>query len=324
MAMDRRDRLPAELAAALAGEDVEELIAEARADARAAVKLRLQEELEDALLDSVRSTLTRPVPAPEPERGEGVWLYGVAADDHPGPGAQTTGVAGPPQMVRAAGLAALVSRVPLEEFGEDALKRNLNDLAWLESMARAHEAVLEAALARGTVVPMRVCTIYRGEEQVQAMLAERQAEFAGALDSLANRAEWGVKAFAAPAEAVEVTSGEEDGGSYLTRKQELRRERERRDALVDEAAREAHARLEEWAAASKLLPPQRREVAGYEGEMILNAAYLVDDERVGPFCSIAQELGDQYSAGGISVEITGPWPAYHFVSRLESPREQEA
>src|SRR5688572_10931339 len=40
-------------------------------------------------------------------------------------------------------LAAIVSRVPAEEYGEAALHDSLNDLAWLERVARAHEAVLE-------------------------------------------------------------------------------------------------------------------------------------------------------------------------------------
>src|SRR5947209_9578802 len=122
--MDGRDRLPDELTAALtrlAGEEVEKLIAEARADARAAVKLRLQEELERALLDQVRSAVN-PVAPPSAE-GDGLWLYGVAAEEHPGPGDGTPGVAAAPEVIRAAGLTALVSRVPLDEFGEDPLKR---------------------------------------------------------------------------------------------------------------------------------------------------------------------------------------------------------
>jgi len=319
--MDGRDRLPDELGAALtrlAGADVDELIAEARADARAAVRLRLQEEFERALLDSVRSALNPPAPASD--GGDGLWLYAVAGAAHPGPGESTPGVGAAPEVIRDAGFGAFVSRVPLDEFGEEPLKRNLNDLAWLESTARAHEAVLEAALAHGAVVPMRVCTIYRGEEQVRAMLAERHVELVEALEWLAGRAEWGVKAFAAPAQTAELATGGggDGGGSYLTRKQEQRREQDRRAALVGEAAREAHARLEEWAAASKLLPPQQREIADYEGDMIMNAAYLVDDDRAAAFSALVRELGEQYAADGVSVEITGPWPAYHFVSRLES------
>ena len=46
--------------------------------------------------------------------------------------------------------AALVSRVPLAEFGAEPLRENLNDLAWLERVARAHEEVLERALHAST------------------------------------------------------------------------------------------------------------------------------------------------------------------------------
>lgn len=74
-----------------------------------------------------------------------------------------------------------VSRVGLAEFGAEPLRANLNDFAWLERVARAHEAVLEHALRAATIVPLRLCTIYADAERARAMLAERAAEL-GASD----------------------------------------------------------------------------------------------------------------------------------------------
>jgi hypothetical protein len=64
-------------------------------------------------------------------------------------------------------LSAMVSRVRLEEFGAEALKRNLEDLAWVERTARAHDAVIGRALDAGALVPLRLCTIFDDERHVR-------------------------------------------------------------------------------------------------------------------------------------------------------------
>ncbi|MGW4502371.1 GvpL/GvpF family gas vesicle protein [Micromonospora sp. NPDC004336] len=72
----------------------------------------------------------------------GVWLHGVVREADAALLAATAGMDGAPvRAVRAAGLAAVVSAAPLSEYGEDALRRNLEELAWLERAARAHHVV---------------------------------------------------------------------------------------------------------------------------------------------------------------------------------------
>jgi hypothetical protein len=302
--------------------DVEELIREAQGEARAAVKARLRAQFEESLMAAAEKQLSGAAPEAEQEvedeTGEGLWLYCVGAQQEP---PEADGVAdgyGGPQAVTAAGLTAIVSTVPLSEFGEQGLKRNLNDMPWLEAVARAHESVLEGALEAGPVIPMRLCTIYRSERQVQALLAEHREEFIETLASLDGRGEWGVKVTADREFVAEkLRVGDEQpagvGGAYLGRKQQELRLRDELDATLDAAVQESHARLEEWAVASRILPPQRAELSGREGEMVLNGAYLVDDERLDGFRTVTEELETAYASHGLTVELTGPWPPYNFV-----------
>jgi hypothetical protein len=168
---------------------------------------------------------------------------------------------------------------------------------------------------------MRVCTIYESEQHVERMLAERAVVFGEVLARLAGRAEWGVKLTAdrdRVAETVRSRMGHAAGatagagGSYLGRKQQDMRLRDEVDEMLTAAAAECHARLEEWASASELLPPQRRELSGHEGEMVLNGAYLVDDNRLEGFKRVVSELREQYGGEGMAFDLTGPWPAFHF------------
>jgi hypothetical protein len=314
---------------ALAGERAPDLIREAEAEARADVKALLRAELTRAMLARSEELLA-PSREQEPvadEPGEGWWLYCVIGRGHPELPKDVAGVAaGQPRVLWSENLGAVVSPVPLTEFGEEGLKRNLNDLEWLERMARAHEAVLDAALADGTIVPMRVCTIYTSEDQVSAMLEERRSLFAESLEWLDGRAEWGVKMLA-DVERIESRARERggpveagassEGGAYLAGKQQEREVREEADKLLDDLVRESHARLEEWAAGSEVLRPQSREVAAYVGTMVFNGAYLVDDERIENFERVVRRLEAQYDELGVKFELTGPWPAYHFVGGLE-------
>ena len=65
-----------------------------------------------------------------------IWVYALAEREETAlPG--LTGVAGGPvRLIDADGLTAVVSNVSLAEFGEEALRRNLENLAWLEAVAR--------------------------------------------------------------------------------------------------------------------------------------------------------------------------------------------
>jgi Gas vesicle synthesis protein GvpL/GvpF len=228
------------------------------------------------------------------------------------------------------GLSAVISHVPLEQFGAEALKRNLEDLEWLERTARAHDAVLARALGAEAVVPLRLCTIFTDEEGVRGML-ERGREFLlASLDRLRGKAEWSVKVLADQArietavrDHESVQAGAAGGGSetpgraFFARKKAERFMREQARAIIESAAQEAHDRLRVEAAATTLLPPQRPELSGRVGDMVLNGAYLVDRSRAEAFAGIAQELAERDRCIGLELDLAGPFAPYNFVPAEE-------
>jgi hypothetical protein len=258
---------------------------------------------------------------------EAWWVYCVVPAERTLPdGLEGVAAGAPPTLISVAALAAVASRVPLDEYGEEALKENLNDLGWLERMARRHESVLEQALAGGEIVPLSVCTIYRARAQVQAMLEERAGALGEALARLAGKSEWGVKAMADPmrleqhalASSEEVRDlagsvvGKSAGAAYIARKRLGALIRDEVDRLIADGVRDAHARLDACASAAVLLPAQNRELSGLQDEMVLNAAYLVADEHIDELVELVRELEAQYVDVGLGFSVTGPWPAYHF------------
>jgi hypothetical protein len=252
-----------------------------------------------------------------------VWAYCVADGSIDPPAA--TGVDGehPVERVSHAGLAALVSRVPKQEYDADALQRNLNDIEWLGRVARAHEQVLEGVLSTTTIVPLRLCTLYESDDGVRQMLEREGPALTAALAALAGREEWGVKLLvdaeklehvaqsraAAAAGIDSELEGKSEGGAYLLRRKLERQARDEAHALMASAVETLRGELETFALDMVTRPAQNPELSGLTGRMILNAAVLVDADGVGRLQGLEADHGDL----GAQVIVTGPWPPYNFV-----------
>jgi hypothetical protein len=185
-------------------------------------------------------------------------------------------------------------------------------------MARAHHAVIEAAGTRCPVVPMRLATVYSSDAGVLTMLRDRAADFRDALSRFAACREWGVKAFAALDPGIGPPSPPDDredppsrpGTAYLQRRrvQLTSRTNARQEALA--GAQAVHAELRRLSVSARLYPPQAPGLAGQAAPMVLNAAYLVADERAGEFTAAVNDLTGRHRS--VRLGLTGPWPAYSF------------
>ena len=254
-----------------------------------------------------------------------VWAYGVADARAELPALPGVDGRHDVEPVRAAGLCALVSRVPKEEFGAEALRRNLNDLVWLGDVARAHEYVLERALTRTTIVPLRLCTLYESEEGVRRMLEQEQPALTAALAQLANREEWGVKLLVDPQKLEAAASSrvpgavqagaaaESAGGAYLQRRRVEREVREEARSLAAGAADALRAELEAQVLAMVTRPAQNPELSGLSGQMLVNASVLVEAADVERLRALSERVTAGFRDLGADVLLTGPWPPYNFV-----------
>lgn len=243
-----------------------------------------------------------------------------------------TGVAGEQvYAVRHLGLAVLAGAVPAEDFDEGPLRERLEDMAWLEKMARAHQRVVDTAAAESCVIPVRLATVCHGDEGLRRMLATGRERFASALDRLEGRVEWGVKAYAtqqpaaeeppAGAGAAEAPSapnspGAMSGRDYLRRRKAQRQAAERRWGDTEEGARLVHDTLSGLAERSRLHPPQDPKLSGVSDRNVLNAAYLVRREDSADFAERVGELAGRTPA--LRVELTGPWAPYSFTAMDET------
>lgn len=303
-----------EAAARIASGLLDEVVADARRDAAAVVRGRLTEALVAAMeqeLAATRPAAVTPLPVRTQEEPAAWYLYGITRAASAAVVEGSTGIDGFPIEVVAAGpLAAVVSGVrPSDGWGVG--PDGDVDLEALAPRARSHEEVLERLLDRGPVLPLRFGVVYPHLAPVRSILEVRRESLEAELHRLDGCAEWGLTLTLdsdtpAADRGAHATAG---GRDYLVGR---RSERQRAELRSDEAARTAaalHGELLEVAADAVVQPasgPGARNV-------VLRASYLVPGAAADEFRSRAEERLVAAPAGlGLTGELTGPWPPYHF------------
>jgi hypothetical protein len=266
--------------------------------------------------------------------GYATWVYAVTSGVGSDPAEDLAGVAGiagaPVRTVDQAGLTAVVSSVDAASVSEDGLERRLHDTDELEAMARAHHRVVERVVLQHPALPLRLATVYRDDDRVRGLLADRRAEFADALRWLDGRTECGVKVWARYADAKQDCwddPGPAQGGdpgrridgagtAYLLQRRASLKAREDRWQVAAMQGEQIHGALAALAVAAHRHAPQDPRVADEDGWMVLNGAYLVACDQIADFEAAARALIEGLDS--FCLDMTGPWPPYSFAGGTDS------
>ncbi|NJQ13923.1 GvpL/GvpF family gas vesicle protein [Streptomyces bohaiensis] len=275
---------------------------------------------------------TAPLPDDDldtPDTGGPVYLYAVTRAPARAPRDETgeplAGVADAAVRVVASDrIAALVSPVDPRHLEMVGQRPQEAELAWLEHVARTHNAVVESAFRETTVLPMRIATVHPAEESVRAFLRESADAIHAELARLDGLVEVGVKAYRTAPAAAAGTDAEPSGNppaaaprpdspgrAYLEARRARRRARadaDRDAAALVRSVREAAAPHAVDQRAHRL---QTGELAAGPGENIANDAWLVPRAALLELHAAVTVLADP--AAGRHVEVTGPWAPYSFV-----------
>jgi len=239
-----------------------------------------------------------------------VYVYGIARSDQLssaeglGPGLAGGAVA----VMQVAGLSVITEPAPEAE------------LAPTRRYMLAHTAVLERALVRASVLPMRFGTIAPDAASLERCVEANAAAFAAALAEIDGRVELGVKASwreglifreiidADPAlRAMRDRLVSRPASETYYERIELGRQVEA--ALIARRAREAEAIV------ATLRPLADRSVAQklLDEAMIVNESFLVRRDREAAFDRAMEELAAR-TGERLVLRYVGPVPAYNFVS----------
>lgn len=259
----------------------------------------------------------------------GYYLYAITKDRGFNNG--TVGGAGvsaeyATELIAEAGLAAIVSAVPLCEFGKESLATNIQDLTWLEPKARVHDSIIRQLAAQATIVPVRFGTVYFTVDSVRQLLANDSERLHAVLKSLDGLWEMGVTLFFDKQTVVDQASKLDadvqllqerisragPGTSYL-----LERKLETHRAGLAESVMQKHIAdaLEMLQARSKavkqgLLAPLPND----ENTLYVGLACLIEQTQMESFKAHVESWKIDVCPTGVAYRVTGPWPPYSFCS----------
>lgn len=344
--MTPEQQLLDEIRRALAAADVDAdaLVAEAFADARAEVVDTLRRLIARDLLDRALRSLGphggRGDPAPEPEAGvppppasapagaaapdadearaepggeRALYVLGVTGGDAPVDldGLDRPPGGGPFRRVAQGALQALVCDVDPATF-EVLRTPGPEGLDTLAAAARAHDSALAALAARTTVLPLPLGTVLADEATLSGLLATHAARLNAELERLAGCSEWAVTVRDLDVEGAGEepdSSAASSGGDYLRRRSAALGRRAEKWQRREELATRIHQRLARGAREADTVASRPVEDVA---PPLLHGVYLLDDAAVGGLETRVEELRREHP--GAVIELTGPWPPYHFSS----------
>jgi hypothetical protein len=228
----------------------------------------------------------------------------------------------PPRAIDAGrGLWLVAADVPLDRYGEGPIEQGLRDLAWVSAVAVPHEAVVEHLAKNGTVVPMKLFTLFRSDDRALQHVAQQRKRIDRLMERIEGREEWGLRvlldevaALSAAQKEAQAVSGGSPGAAFLLRK---KKEQDAAREVVEHARDRADSLFELLAAKAddaRRRPPPPGEAGK---RVLLDAAFLLPRRKAKTFQTAVR--GEAKKLAGLHYQLTlsGPWPAYTFVTEPE-------
>jgi hypothetical protein len=214
---------------------------------------------------------------------------------------------------------AVVSDVSKEQFSQEAVNKNVQNMQWLIEYAPLHENIVTNIVKKTTIVPLKFCTIFKNEKRVKEMLEEKYGAVKENLDRLNGKEEMSLKVFAntdaikkeLAKNSPEIQQLEEEkatktpGAAYFVQ--------QKIDMLLkDKIQQRVVTTIKEiYSETAKHATDATKNQVLKEKDMVLNAAFLVEKKSLEEFIQEMNIIKEKYPS--LQIRITGPFAPYNFV-----------
>jgi hypothetical protein len=173
-----------------------------------------------------------------------------------------------------------------------------------------HARVIADCFKHSTVLPFRFGTVFNDDESLRKSIRSNQRQFLGNIDKLRGKTEMHLKILVddcACSRELGQLSSDKVGRGYLTNLRETATRQRERQTRARAVSFQMH----------RLFAPLDEEVScrlTETGKMVLDIAHLIDRKYVeryqNKFTTTTAMMRD------CQMQLSGPWPPYHFVHRL--------
>jgi Gas vesicle synthesis protein GvpL/GvpF len=227
------------------------------------------------------------------------------------------GAGAPRALAIEGGLWAIVADAPADRFSEGRLQQELQDLEAVSRYALAHASTIEFFFRTAPVIPLTLFTLFSGDGRARAHLAKRRLALRKLFAALRGREEWGVRITGRLEPRARTPAWPSTGRGYLEIKKRLRTA----PAAYSRAARQEIG--EAMKTLGTLATRVRKESFPPPGPgraYMAGASFLVSVKRRTAWKREARRLVASLGSHGHRLELSGPWPPYHFISTRRRAR----
>ena len=181
-----------------------------------------------------------------------------------------------------------------------------------------HARVIADCFHHSTVLPFRFGTVFNDDESLRKSIRSNQRQFLGNIDKLRGKTEMHLKVLVDDCCGREIEKqlpAEGVGRGYLTNLRENASRTRERQTRARAVSFQMH----------RLFQPLDEDVScrlTESGKMVLDIAHLIDRKCVeryqSKFTTTSATLRE------CQMQVSGPWPPYHFVHRLTRPAHQQS
>lgn len=214
------------------------------------------------------------------------------------------------------GFYMLAATAPLDLYDAPVIDGKLRDLDWVGGRAAEHEGVVEFATNLGTVVPMKLFTMFGSDERAVENVRGMKKSLHRVVERIEGCEEWGLRILFDEARATRAAaesargSKPTSGKDFLLRKKVLNDERHSSGARGAAEVEALYQRLTKTCRSAKKRAAPNRELAG---RVLLDAVFLVPHSSISAVRKTVTASAKKLAADGFDVSFTGPWPAYSFI-----------
>jgi hypothetical protein len=173
-----------------------------------------------------------------------------------------------------------------------------------------HARVIADCFKHSTVLPFRFGTVFNDDESLRKSIRSNQRQFLGNIEKLRGKTEMHLKILVDDcccARELASMSPEKVGRAYLSNLRETATRQRERQTRARAVSFQMH----------RLFLPLDEEVScrlTESGKMVLDVAHLIDRKYVERYQNKFQSTSAMMK--DCQMQLSGPWPPYHFVHRL--------
>ena len=225
-------------------------------------------------------------------------------------------------------VAAVLAKVDIEDFTGPESQEKLNDLKWVAPRALRHEEIILDVMEQGPVLPVRFGTVFSSPEALALPLKGHGETLVRFLLDAAGRKEWTLRGYVhmeqtrsgVMADCLAAEKGQLVGmtpGKRYFLEQKIKGQADKSVAAwLKEMGRDVLGVVERMSVGFSECRLQSQDVTGRDEEMFFHGALLVPDGSVAALEGMMDEWNKRHEPQGLSLELSGPWPSYHFAPVL--------